>query len=415
MNKFLSGLGLIILTVQFSIAQSTIKLMSYNLLHYPTGTNIDRKDDLRYVLNAYQPDILMACEIENPTGANEVLNYCLGTQNYEATYFTYNHSGSHYHLQQMMYFNKHKFELVSEAYLVTNVRDINHYTLKLRTADATNQIYIDVYVAHLKAGANAANSGNNNTSDEDSRRDMVQIFVDDLQNIPSDHFVIFAGDFNLYGSNEPAYQKILDPNNDIVMKDPINRSGNWHNNYNFKDIDTQSTHSLSQNSYVGGGLDDRFDFIMMSENLINSPVLHYVSGTYSSYGNNGTCFNKAINSTYCAGSTYDATMRNHLYITSDHLPVVASLETPVALGINDIDLPSFTINEGSLIHQTMSIHTNNQLIILQIYNSLGQKIQHIENYRSDQIINTSFLSNGLYYLKIQSGQTQQTIKFVKAD
>ncbi len=389
-------------------AQTQLKLMSYNLLGYPSATGTDRKDELRYILNSYQPDIFMACEIEDETGADEILNYCLGTQYYDSSYFTYNHSGS-YPLQQMMYFNKHKFELVNETYLVTYIRDINHYTLKLKAENPADALYLDIYVSHLKAG--------NYNGDPQTREDMVNVLINDLSNIPAGHFVILAGDFNLYNANEAAYQRLINPNNAIVFHDPVNRPGSWHNNINFKDIHTQSTHAVSENDFVGGGLDDRFDFIMLSSNLMNSPVLHYVTNSYAVYGNNGTCFNKAINSSYCQGSTYDLSLRQHLYNMSDHLPVVLSLETPVALGVDDLEATSeFYLSEGNLIHDEMHILAGEkQDINVMIYNTAGQLVIQQRHYITGNTLNISGLASGVYFMQLQTVKNQQLIKFVKTD
>jgi len=389
-------------------AQTNIKLISYNLLGYPTTTGTDRKDELRFILNTYQPDIFMVVEIESQAGADEILNYCLGTQNYESATFSINHSGS-YPLQQMLYYNKHKFELVAENYLMAYVRDINHYTLRLRTPQGSTPVYLEVYVAHLKSSGGVTN--------ENIRYDMVEVFTDDLANIPQDRFVIFAGDFNLYYSNEPAYQEIIDPTNDIVLVDPLNRPGYWHNNSSFKDIFTQSTHSVSENSFVGGGIDDRFDFIMMSENLINSPVLHYIPETYKAYGNNGTCFNKAINSSDCDGSEFDFTLRNYLFNMSDHLPVVAELETPITLSIQENFVSNkYKLNGGNLVHNTLSISSNEQAVLhLKIFNTTGQEVLYLPNYKAGASISISNFDTGIYFLQINDNNNQQIIKFVKTD
>ena len=404
--KFYFKILCIVLFVFKIEAQTQLKLMSYNLLGYPSATGTDRKDELRYILNSYQPDIFMACEVEDSAGADEILDYCLGTQDYDSSYFTYNHSDS-YHLQQMIYFNKHKFELVNETYLVTYIRDINHYTLKLKTATPSDALYIDVYVGHLKAG--------NYNNDPQVREDMVNVLINDLHNIPAGHYVIFAGDFNLYSSNEAAYQNLINPNNAVVFHDPVDRVGSWHNNINFKDIDTQSTHSTSENNFVGGGLDDRFDFILLSDNLMNSPALHYVSGSYAAYGNNGTCFNKAINSSYCQGSTYDLTLRQHLYNMSDHLPVVLRLETPITLDIEVLSSTTeFTLKEGNLIHSDLHILSGEkQQLSVMIYNTAGQLILQQKKYTVGDAVNVSGWAPGVYYLYLQTNKTQQVIKFVK--
>ncbi len=397
---------LILLSVFKIQAQTHLKLMSYNLLQYPSGTGGDRSDELFEILQAYQPDIFMACEIENQTGADEILYYCLGTQNYAASTFSYNHSGS-YTLQQMLYYNKYKFELVNETYLTTYVRDINHYTLKLKSDDPSGNIFIDVYVVHLKAG--------NYSNDPQTRDDMVQVLINDLPNIPSDHFVIVAGDFNLYSANEPAYQDLLAPGNAVVLKDPVDRPGYWHNNANFKDILTQSTHSVPDNNFVGGGLDDRFDFILLSDNLMSSPVLHYVNGSYDVYGNNGTCFNRSIISSDCQGSTYDDVIRQHLYNMSDHLPVVLTLETPVSIGIDEIaDAPAFQIAGGNPVHSGFSIVTRSTAPVdFGIYNTTGQLVKTCENYHTGDYIDVSDWASGIYFVKQKGVNNQQLIKIVK--
>ncbi len=398
----------VLLMAMTSYGQTSIKVMTYNLLHYPEVIeNIDRKDDLRYVLSDYNPDILMVCELETAAGADEIINYCLQTPDnrYAAASFTPNHSGS-YPLQQMLYYNTQKFELIDETYLRTYVRDINHYTLKLLTQTPDT---IDVYVAHLKASAG--------TTNENERLDMINVMTNDLQNIPDSHYVIFGGDFNLYNSDEPAYQEIIDNSNAIVLKDPINLLGNWHVNYAIRNYVTQSTHTDYSQDYVSGGLDDRFDFLMLSDNMFNNANLHYVSNTYKSYGNNGNCFNKAINSNDCAGTTYDTTLRNHLYTMSDHLPVVLTLESSQTLAIKEgITMQDCHIIGSNLVREQMRIFTDSlSKVSLVIYNSLGQNILERNNYENSQTINISFLRNGVYWVKISSHNSVKILKFVKTN
>ncbi len=407
MKFYLYILGIFLLTFGTE-AQTQLKLMSYNLLQYPSGTGGDRSDELYYILHRYQPDIFMACEIENNTAADEILYYCLSAQNYAAASFSYNHSGNYY-LQQMLYYNKQKFDLVNETYLTTYVRDINHYTLKLKSDNPADNIYLDVYVVHLKAG--------NYNNDPQIRDDMVQVLINDLPNIPADHFVIVAGDFNLYSANEPAYQDLLDSGNAVVLNDPVNRPGYWHNNANFKDIMTQSTHAVSSNNFVGGGLDDRFDFILLSDNLMSSPVLHYLGGSYAAFGNNGTCFNSSIISPDCQGPTYDDTLRQHLYNMSDHLPVVLTLETPVSLDVDDAnDEPAFRLAGANPVHSGFRIVSATKgPVEFSVYDTTGQLIKTFENYHNSDFVNVSDWPAGVYLLKVKDVKNQQLIKFVKAN
>jgi len=394
-------------------AQTEIKLMSYNLLHFPTGTSYDRTADLRYIIDSYQPDIFMVCELESETGSDMILNNCLNysSDKYNGASFIENTSSMYRDLQQMLYYNKQMFEMTYQTLVVTPIRDINHYTLKMRTENQSTQpIYIEVYVAHLKASGG--------TNNEQTRLDMVNEFTNDLQNIPSGHYVIFAGDFNLYSASEPAYQEIIDNSNAIVMKDPVNSPGSWHNNYDYRILHTQATHSQSNSTFVGGGIDDRFDFIMLSENMFNNPELQYIDNSYKSYGNNGNCFNKAITNSDCDSAEYDFNLRSHLYNMSDHLPVTLSLETDqsIILGMQHNELSSTYRIIPNPVQHSFSIHgKENEILAIDIFNSTGQRVMVIPAYHSFAKIDTNSLSPGMYFIRIQKENQSQTIKFVKTD
>jgi hypothetical protein len=80
--------------------------------------------------------------------------------------------------------------------------------------------------------------------------------------------VLLGGDLNLYTFTEPAYQQLLQVTNNITFADPANRPGSWSNNPNFVDIFTQSTRTDFGLGGTAGGFDDRFDFILTSENML---------------------------------------------------------------------------------------------------------------------------------------------------
>ncbi len=393
--------------------QSTIKLMTYNLLQFPDGaTGIDRKEDLRYILQEYQPDIFSVCELQNEEGADTIIDYCLQTQDnkYSAADFEYNHSGLYQDLNNMLYYNNQKLDLVNQTYVETYLRDINRYTLKLRTSenDVTTPIYIEVYVAHLKSS-----TGDDN---EDKRLSMVEDFTADLTNIPPEHYVIFTGDFNMYTSAEPAYQKIIDDQNAIIMKDPLldQGIGSWSNNTDFEAQHTQSTHTVSENDFVGGGLDDRFDFIFLSENFFSSSDLTYVDNSYKPFGNNGNCFNKRVNDTSCTGE-FSLETRNHLYNMSDHLPITLALETPYALSIEkqEQSLKIF-INEGNPVGNFISFNGDiDEENNLTIYDISGKQIFQIHHYNKNSIISLETIKSGIYFAKFDTKNNTTLLRFIK--
>jgi len=302
-----------------TFCQTEIKTMFYNLLNFPTATPQNRNVILKNILNDYEPDIFMVCELENSTSADEILSFSLSDipKNYNKATFTPNQSssGTGSNLQQLVYYNSAYFILDNQEEILTNIRDINHYTFIIKTTDyLTNPIFLEVYVAHLKASQGIAN--------ENLRLSMATNFTNHLASLNSNSFVLFAGDFNFYTSAESGYQQILNTSNSIIIKDPLNLNNNlqnWHNNFSWRNIHTQSTRISSSefNGYgAGGGLDDRFDFILLSENFISNSEINYINNSYKSYGNNGNCFNNRIDNSDCNG-TFSQTLRDNLYNMSN--------------------------------------------------------------------------------------------------
>lgn len=402
---------LLFLSVSICFSQGTINTMFYNLFRFPSSNPANRELILKNVLDTYNPDLLMVCELETNAGADLILNQALLPSNpnfAKATFYTNTSSTTDY-IQQLVFFNTQKLTLQSQEILQTGLRDINHYIFKLNTVEAsTNPLFVDVFVAHLKSSTG--------TDNQQYRLDMVNVFTTALNSIPSSHYVLFAGDFNFYTATEPGYQEILDPTNAIVMKDPINSPGSW-NNSTFTPIHTQCTRisnagfGTGVNAGGSGGMDDRFDFIMMSENFFNTGNLSYVANSYKAYGNNANCFNNDINSTICTG-TYSQSLRENLYWMSDHIPVVMQMQTNQTF----LETPEFYRTqtfylENTLVTDFLNVKNNQtKKATYQIYNSLGQLINEGSIQQNTQTINVVTFAKGLYFLTINNNYT---FKFIK--
>ncbi len=410
--KLRSFIIILIFSTSFLEAQDVIKTMFYNILEFPEAPPENRPTILKTILDSYQPDLFMVCELLSEEGANTILNTALQTADnrYDKAVFVSNQSNPTTDLQQLVFFNKNKLILENQDLINTGIRDINHYLFKLNTLDqSTNPIYLDVFVAHLKSSEGFQN--------EDKRLEMVLDFTSTLINIPSNHYVIISGDFNLYTGQEGAYQELLDQTNAIVLKDPINKDGNWHNNSTYQDIHTQSSR-LSNDDFddrgAGGGIDDRFDFILISENLENSSSLKYSPNSYKAYGNNGNCYNKAVNDVSCTGA-FSQTLRDALYNMSDHLPVIMQLETNKVLNTeSQVSAQSYLkFIKGNLVTKKISLKADDSIFGRQIviYNSMGQKIKSIILIKQNNHIDATNFANGIYYIKLQN--TTSTLKFIK--
>ena len=407
--------------------QTEIKTMFYNTLNYNSDTQSqNRTHHLKTILNEVKPDLFMICEIKNETASNYLFDNAILPFNKSFSKVTFKYSESPATgLLQMAYYNNKKLTLIAEEIIPTRIRDINHYTFKINTKNSTiNPIIIEVFVTHLKASR-----GNDNMQ---KRLESTEIFTRELDRLPSDSFVLFAGDFNFYTSNEPAFQKLINVTNSIKIIDPANRlcptfpdngidyfnednynSTYFWNNSSFADVHSQSTRTFQINGDgAGGGMDDRFDFIMMSENFTSSSDLFYVNESYTSIGNNGDCYNSYVSNPSCSGF-FSQSLRNTLFNFSDHLPVVMEIETPEnTLSIKEIKNPISFLSKN-IISNEFQIKVNSKIDFdhFTIYNQLGQKIKTIA-ITNQQIIqvNTSNFPKGIYYLKVDAFKP---LKFIK--
>jgi len=405
-----------------SHGQTSIKTMFYNLHNYDNSLESQsRTTYLKTILEDIKPDLIMVCELKNETASNylftnAVLPY---NANFKAADFKYSQSPAT-SLLQMIYYNNNKLELEANEVIPTGIRDINHYTFKIKTSEISNTpIKIEVFVTHLKASRGTINM--------DKRLASVSNFTRELDRLPANSNVLFAGDFNFYTSNEDGFQEIIAPTNSIQIVDPINRlcptfpedgkdyyvdnynSTYFWNNSSFADVHSQSTRSSSLTDGAGGGMDDRFDFIMMSKNLKEDSNLYYKTDTYKAFGNNGNCYNSYVSNNSCNGS-FSQAVRNALYFFSDHLPIVMELETPqntLTTVNNQLSIVNSNIATNYLTLQLAKNNSNKELVV---YNQLGQEFIHKKTKKDKITLKTKELPKGIYYLKTKNSKP---IKFIK--
>lgn len=398
-------------------AQDSLTVMFYNLYRFPTNAPANREFLLKEIVDNVQPDLLLACEIVNRDGAERILQTSFQgiPDSYAAPDFEYCPTATADPLQQMAYYNTRKLTLLHQEALHTIIRDINHYTFMLNGENvAADTVFLDAFVTHLKAGGGS--------SDSWLRATMADTFVEALHHIPPGHYVLLAGDFNFYDDQEPAYRIMTDTANPVVMVDPVDRPGNWHNNSDFKDMHTQATRKTLDGFGLGGasgGLDDRFDFILMSRNLENDNQLYYLPGSYRVVGNNGNCFDRAIDNDSCAG-IYPLSFRHFLFQMSDHAPVAMTLLTPDHFPASVPDIPekdksAISFPEGNHAGHHLRVllgranPANDDLLL--IYDLSGRVLKRLNCSLSQDIytINTDAWAPGIYFIRFRNA----VAKFVK--
>ena len=417
-KKLLIAIIALACTLNNVSSQETFKVMFYNLLNYPLQ-DASKLQYLELILEDYNPDLFMVCELNNQSGADAILQSLqFINPNYDSATFVTNSSddtiGDQNDLQNFIYFDSSKFILESQAQVLTIYRDFNHYTFKLNTADqVSNPIFLQVIVCHLKASQGDPNPA--------LRLQMVEDLTTYLETLPSDDYVILGGDLNIYTNAELAFIELTDATNNITFIDPVNRVGNWHNNTSFLDVFTQSTNATDDLGGAGGGFDDRFDFILTSENMLTNPDVFYVNDSYQVFGNNNNinCFNQEIYTVNCDGVEFNATIRNALYNMSDHLPVTLELQTNETLSANNFNLnQAFSIKGSNIVTNKLLIQINPTLFnskYITIYNTLGQKITTVTAHNINLLqVNVSNLSNGIYYVTA-SDTNLNPIKFIKSN
>lgn len=394
-------------------SQDTLTVMVYNLLTYGSSGNSSlspsvKNPNLKTIINQIIPDIF---------GVNEVANNSLYCDNILVNVL--NQDGRNYYkrasysnqtnstLVNMLFYNSNKVELSNQYFINGGIRDMMLYKLYYKTPNPiVDTTFLYVCLVHLKAG--------NTSSDVSSRSNETQAIMNYLNNmnLPSNTNLMIMGDMNLYTSSEAAYQNLTTHTNTTIrFFDPINRPGGWSNDSNFKDIHTQSTRiNLEADGGLGGGLDDRFDHILMNQNLINgNNNIKYVQNSYKAFGNDGNRFNGAINT---SNTSVSQAVANALYSMSDHLPVIAKLS-----------VNSLTSNVTSYVNENQWIITPNFISIsnpnilngeLKIYDILGNEIYHriIQNEIPFQL-DINHLPEGIYTVQFNHSGFIEYKRFIK--
>ncbi len=341
--------------------KDTLVIMAYNVLNYPGSTSA-RWANFRTIVKYVQPDIILCNEMISDAGATLLLNNALNSYgvNYYAKATFVNGPDS----DNIMFYNTNKVNLATQNQISTALRDISHYQVNwVNVAGGTSTL--DLYSLHLKASSGASNENKRLLECQNLRTHMDG-------SLPVQSNIIVGGDFNFYGAGtEPAWNELT--NNGVQrLNDPTNRVGNWHDNSTFSDVHTQATRSTTNPGGSGGatgGVDDRFDFLLCNNYVINGGAgVKYIPGTYDVIGNDGNKFNVSILENLPNLDVPDS-VRDALFNMSDHMPVVLQIQIDRDVVILPVELIDFNaipnqFNEVELTWSTYS-EQNSDYYLLQ--------------------------------------------------
>jgi len=420
MKPLLTFLTLLLcLTVNFCFAD-TIRMMQYNMMYYttsaPSGCNTsgnylnDKDANLKTIIDYVLPDVLCVCEIgSQETYVNRVLNNVMNSngRDYYANCPLTNYSGGS--IANMLFYDSRKLVFYSHFYVTTYPRDINAYKMYYKSDRLAqgDTAFITFIIAHLKAGSY--------DSDKNDRKTQVERLTTKLEQTGIDNYV-FSGDFNLYNASEPAYQHLLFNNNTAFrFLDPIDAYGNWHANQQFANIHTQSTHTTSENGcFATGGLDDRFDFILVSPTIFyGAKKVQVMPESYHALGQDGLRLKKSLLSP--ANNTLPTEILTAMYNFSDHLPVICNFDIKTTTKIEEYS-PSFSVNVENPVKNTINLHIyaeNDQVFNFEIYSINGQKIDNFSEYiyaGSNNLSRKFDFAPAFYFLRITNEQSEKIVK-----
>jgi len=306
-----------LLTIFFLISKliaSETTFLTYNILNYSDDDS--REENYISILEEIQPDLIVVQEIIGQNGYDNFKTDVLDILDpglWSSAPFI-NQSAQQ---DIALFYKSNKFNCLSTQAINTaqspGTRDVVEWVMLHDQSD----LAFNIYGVHLKAS-----SGNSNAS---QRLQEVTILRNHLNDLDQNTRFIVAGDFNIYSNNsnsEPAFDMLTSEqdNPQGQLFDPINRIGHWHNNSSYADVHTQSPRTTSFGGGANGGMDDRFDWLFVSESFLSSnSEVYYIENTYNAFGNDGNHFNGAI--TDGNNSVVSNAIASALHSASDHLPV----------------------------------------------------------------------------------------------
>ncbi|MBK8381762.1 MAG: T9SS type A sorting domain-containing protein [Ignavibacteria bacterium] len=412
-NKILlltSVLFLFILKSNDIYSQDTVKVMTYNLLNY--NGSVVKDNSFRKIVKYSNPDILVAEEVISQSAVNNMLGNVMNF--YTPGLYSAGTFFNGYDTDNAIFFKSSKFTFLYNFVIQTTLRTINLFGLVHNQTGNT----IKLLAVHLKAS--------NSTSDQQQRLSEVNALRSFTNSLPNGDEFAVLGDFNIYTSTEPAYQRLLqtEVGSEGHFIDPLNLSGTW-NQSSYAPFHTQSSRirALSDSGSTGG-LDDRFDMILNSKGLTEEGGIKYIPGSLKPLGNDGNHYNDSINqrpNTSVPDSIADA-----IYYGSDHLPVTALYKfekTGSVTIISNLIPEKFNVyqnypnpfNPSTKIKFDIpsGLNGSDSKVRLSVYNSLGKEIAELVNenlgagsYETE--FDASDYSSGVYFYKIETDNFSQT-------
>lgn len=329
-----------------------VRIMVYNTLRYPgLGIDVPRLLAFRNIIADADPDMVLAVEIADSTDAARFRIDVLNAVSPNAWAFSvFSDLGD---LSVVAYYKLAVFDDLNEGFNISgDPRDTRRWHFRLDGYTSNDASFYPIGM-HLKAG---------DTTSDRARRATTTTNIRVISNTffsPTDRW-FYCGDLNLKTSAELAYADLTEIQGDndgqaIDVHNPNLFVQNWNNNSVFAFIHTQSTRTTNLgDGGATGGMDDQFDFILMSDQLMQTTGLSFIPGTYRVYGQDALRFNNTVNA---APTNVDVgqALADDLHLASDHLPLLIDLQVPAKVSADQAVLDFGTVPIGAAADLVLAV------------------------------------------------------------
>jgi len=382
------ALALIAASGLASPAFAQLRVANWNVSTYPSASNRDPAFQTS-IYGIYQgrtmsPDIIAGEEFNTAAGLTQfvaMLNSAPGSPGdwaagpWDSGPDT--QSAFFYRTSKVQYLNKTLVIAGSASDLTQPPRNVWRYDVRLVGYGTTTGATLAIYPVHMKSGSSSGSS----TSDQSRRLVEASAIRANSNSLTAGWHFAIAGDFNIQSSSQQAYQEMVaaTPPTAVIPAttrgqffDTIKTPGSWNGNSSFEFVFTQAP---AGNPSTTGGMDDRFDQILVDSGLIDGSGFDYVGNanipystttwadpnhSFRAWGNDGTFACCNANMTVTNNLMVGTTIAQALFNTcvddtaGGHLPVFLDLRVPAKIGAPAV-LDFGQVQQNSLAQMTLTV------------------------------------------------------------
>ncbi|MFM9958402.1 MAG: hypothetical protein ACKVZJ_10010 [Phycisphaerales bacterium] len=359
-----------------------IRIVTWNITDYGGGRGPDIQGAVYGVVPAglalagksMDPDIIVTQEMESEAAALQIRNF-LNTApgspgDWEMEIYTISPDTS-----KAFYYRTSKVENLGSQIAVFGgspsgaPRHVMRYDWR-PVGYTGNAATVASFGVHMKAGSTATDA-NRRQAEALAIRNYITSSL--LPTNPGINFMIL-GDFNIGSGNEAAYQTMTALAAGAArVFDPINTPGSWGDVSVFRFVHTQDP-------ATSAGMDDRFDQILCSPNLldgqglayIGNPALAYSTSTwndpnhsYRAWGNDGTSYNNFLRTTgnTMTGAAIAQDIIDAATTAGGHIPVFMDIKVPAKAGVSGFSINFGTVYQGTTPQIPLTVTNNGDVAL----------------------------------------------------